>query len=108
MVEQKVMELTLSHEDLKNTSTCGEILTENKMETSRKTLYCLGDKNDSHRIGQKGKKSDQVRPAQLGRGDAQDGESHGLRNPSWGEGVWSHTRGAPAVGTDPQESSQLA
>lgn len=31
-------------------------------------MYYQGDKNDSHRSGQKGKKSDQVRPALLGRG----------------------------------------
>ena len=37
MAEQEDMELTSPHKHIKNTSTCGTILTENKLETVRRT-----------------------------------------------------------------------
>ena len=38
MVEQEDTEVTATHEHIKNAFTCRAILTENKLETGRKTL----------------------------------------------------------------------
>ena len=38
MAENKDVELTSTHKNIKNTSTHGETLSENKLETGRKTL----------------------------------------------------------------------
>lgn len=41
----------LPHEHIKDTSTCRAILTENKLETDRKTLIQPSYKKDPHGIG---------------------------------------------------------
>ena len=38
MAEQEDAELTSPHKHIKSTSTCGAILTENKLETGKKTI----------------------------------------------------------------------
>ena len=54
------MGLTSPHEHIKNTSICGKILTENYLETARKTFVQPGFRKDRHRIGQEEKRSHQV------------------------------------------------
>lgn len=63
------MELTLPphpHEHIKNISTCGVVLIENKLEIRRKT-YKKRCKKDPHRIGLEEKRDNHVKTAQKGR-----------------------------------------
>ena len=47
MVEQEETKLNSRYEHIKNTSTCGAVLTENKLEAGRKTLINQGCKERS-------------------------------------------------------------
>lgn len=56
MAEKKNMKLTSLHEHIKNTSICGVILTENQLETGRKTSITTAvKKKDPHESGRKGR-----------------------------------------------------
>lgn len=50
MAEWEDSEITSPHKHIKNTSTCGALLTESWLETGRKTFYNQGWKKDPRRI----------------------------------------------------------
>lgn len=54
MVEKEDVELTSPH--IKNTSTCGTLLTEHQLETAEDLLYYQSCKKDPHMTGQDKKK----------------------------------------------------
>ena len=90
-----------SHEHLKNTPAHGEIFRKTNWRLAESLCTTKVIRTIHTELGRKGRKVIRSDLHSWGGGDTQDGESRGLRNPSWGEGVWSHTRGAPAVGTGP-------
>lgn len=51
MAEQEVVELVSPHNSITNTSICGEILTENRLQTGRKTYTTKAVKKGPHRVG---------------------------------------------------------
>lgn len=67
MVEKEDVELTSPH--IKNTSTCGTLLTEHQLETAEDLLYYQSCKKDPHMTGQDKKKKKGIRmgPVSLGR-----------------------------------------
>lgn len=69
------------NEHIKNTSMCGVIITENQLETGRKTYTTTAVKKDPHESGRKGRE-DQVRICNSRRGHGRGQEYHGLRDPS--------------------------
>ena len=76
MMEQEDAKLVSLSEHIKNTSTCGEILTENKLETGRKIIKAI--KKDPQRASGRNKREVIVSgPAPLG-GNTEGGYYTGL------------------------------
>ena len=67
----------LPHKHSKNTSTCGAILTENKLETERKTQTTKVVRKIHTELGRKGREAIRSGPASLGRDKKEVGDYTG-------------------------------
>lgn len=84
MAEQEDTKLPSSHEHIKNISTHKTILTENKLETGRKTHTNKIVRKIHVELGRKGREAIRlIGTCALQRGHRRGG-FHGLGNPSWG------------------------
>lgn len=82
--KQEDAKLTSPYEHIKNTSTCRAILTENKLETGRKTHTNKIVRKIHVELGRKGREAIRlIGTCALQRGHRRGG-FHGLGNPSWG------------------------
>ena len=82
MVEEDNEELTSPHERVKNTSACGAVLTENQLETSRRTCVHPGLwQKESHGVKQEGRRSDQHETCAPQTGHGRGGRRHKLGDP---------------------------
>ena len=72
MAEEEDAGLTYTHKHMKNTSTCGAILTENKLETGKKAVKMIHTEST-----RKGREAIRLRPAPLGGGTEDEGDCTG-------------------------------
>ena len=82
MPEQEDPELTSPNEHIKNTATCGTILTEtNQRLTEGSTIKAV--KKVSHRIEQEGQRNNQVRTCTHGGGQRKGGVYQKIGDDPW-------------------------
>ena len=96
------MELTSPQEHIKNTSTCGTVLTETNWKLAERLLYNQGCEKDPQGIVKEGKRSDQSGTCAPGRGVRGKGRLHGWRSALGNEQFKPHT-GCPSHGIQHRE-----